>query len=780
MRYIGRSGTSTLVQIDADRNSYVNIKSFGAAGLDQYFEGRVRGLNGSGSVISIGDIPGYSQYEKNYFKVGQELYAFFYLDTSTPPVADYDGIFTNIGTPEAVGSIIQGGTTTSKVLRYYVYALNVVTGKFSPYRKLFTLPDVYRDPQTQFDEDNYARLTFSRASAEWVPVIYRQWGVGEIKFLGAPSNNIFGGNTTITFNDRGSTQIPSWDEARIAGGTFSPEFLNGIVSVSTGDISAKTIVVKRRLKITTRSLSGILECTDAASPTGIFTSLDSTSIRVKFKFDDTKPIQDALNFAANNEVKDIFVPSGTYSVRNLTLYSSATPASKYSGLVFRGSGDSSVIKRIPTHVSPGGEFGLIGLLGSGITNRIAGVTIRGLAFDGNKTETFPINLTEADTYGVGDKYHDSLALEYADAIRISECSFYNGAGSALYALDSDKVNFTNNRVFELSKPYELNISPLKIRESSRIIAQGNLFQNCSGAVDFTGIDASLINNNIVDNCGETGIRLNASDTWNAQGNLTFNESGSIIRTVDLYQNEYSRVSLDVKRGVAMTPIYFTVTDGGLPVAISPGSIVARVYPLNSSYQYNAAGTASYLQVVENRPQLKAGIFAVTAPVSSFTGVGNSNASKAIGGTSSYSLLRPDGSGSANYGYGYKITASVTVGRYPISRIVYSSPTTIKIYFQNSSDILSLLFFAAGNASNDLLQTTGVSVTGTELAAWPDSTDLDIVEVDSSNSSVVIITPNSEIARKFTSSTDSYTSAAGYVALVKNNYFIADGNIYVSE
>lgn len=779
MRYIGRSGTSTLVQIDADRNSYVNIKSFGAAGLDQYFEGRVRGLNGSGSVISIGDIPGYSQYEKDYFKVGQELYAFFYLDTSTPPVGDYDGIFTNIGAPQGVGAVVQAGTSTSKVLRYYVYALNVVTGRFSPYVKTFTLLDVYRDPQTQFDEDNYARLTFSRASAEWVPVIYRQWGVGEIKFLGVPSNNIFGGNTTITFNDRGSTQIPSWDEARVAGGTFSPEFLNGIVSVSTGNISAKTIVVKRRLKITTRSLSGILECTDAASPTGIFTSLDSTSIRVKFKFDDTKPIQDALNFAANNEVKDIFVPSGTYSVRNLTLYSSATPASKYSGLVFRGSGDSSVIKRIPTHVSPGDEFGLIGLLGSGITNRISGVTIRDLAFDGNKTETFPINLTEADTYGVGDKYHDSLALEYADAIRISECSFYNGAGSALYALDSDKINFTNNRVFELSKPYELNISPLKIRESSRIIAQGNLFQNCSGAVDFTGIDASLINNNIVDNCGETGIRLNASDTWNAQGNLTFNESGSIIRTVDLYQNEYSRVSLDVKRGVAMTPTYFTVTDGGLPVAISPGSIVARVYPLNSSYQYNAAGTASYLQVVENRPQLEAGIFAVTAPVSSSTGVGNSNAGKAIGGTSSYSLLRPDGSGSANYGYGYKITASVTLGRYPISRIVYSSPTTVKIYFQNSSDILSLLFFAAGNASNDFLKTTGVSVTGAELAAWPDSTTLDIVEVDSSNSSVVITTP-SAVAGKFTSSTDSYTSAAGYVALVKNNYFIADGNIYVSE
>lgn len=779
MRYIGRTQTSTLVQIDADRNSYINVKSFGAAGLDRYFEGRVRGLNGNGSIISVGDIPSYSQYEKEYFQIGQELYAFFYLDTSTPPVGEYDGILTNIGTPEGVGSVVQAGTLTSRILRYYVYAFNVVTGRFSPYVKTLTLPDVYRDPQTQFDDENYVRFTVNRATAEWVPVIYRQWGTGQIKFLGIPSNNIFGGNTTITFNDRGSTQIPSWDEARINNGVFDPDLLEGIISISSGVISAKTIIVKRRLKITSRSVSGILECSDASSQTGIFTGLDSTSIKVKFKFDDTKPFQDALNFAASGAVKDVFVPAGTYSVRNLALYSSTVPASQYSGIVIRGSGDSSVLKRMPTHTNPEGEFGFIGMLGSGITNRIEGVTIRDLAFDGNKTETFPINLPENDTYGVGDKYHDTLALEYADGIRISNCSFYNGAGAALYSLDSDKINFTNNRVFELSKPYELNVSPLKIRESSRIIAQGNLFQNCSGPVDFTGIDASLVNNNIIDNCGETGLQLNASDTWNAQGNLTFNEAGSIVRTVDLYQNEYSRVSLDVKRGVAMTPMYFTVTDGGFPVAISPGSITARVYPLNSSYQYNTTATASYLQVVENRPQLGAGIFGITAPVSSATGAGGSNQGRAIRGTSSYDLLKPDGSGSANYGYGYRITGTVTLGKYSIDRIAYASATTVKIFFRNSSDILSLLFFAAGNPSNDAISTTGIGVTGAELANWADNTTLTVTDVDTSNSAIVITTP-STVASKFTSSTDVYSTPTGYLGLVKNNYFIADGNIYVSE
>jgi len=779
MRYIGRTQTSTLVQIDADRNSYVNVKSFGAAGLDRYFEGRVRGLNGNGDIISIGNIPGYAQFEKDYFKPGQELYAFFYLDTSTPPVEEYDGIFTNVGAPEGVGAVVQAGTTTSKSLRYYVYALNVVSGKFSPYVKTFTLLDVYKNPQTQFDENNYVRFSLSRATSEWIPVIYRQWGTEPIKFLGAPSNNIFGSNTSIVFNDRGSTQTPSWDEARINDGTFAPELLNGIVSVSSGTISAKTIIIKRRLKIEAKSLSGILECSDADSTTGTFTGLDSTSIRVKFKFDDTKPFQDALDFAATGQIKDVFVPAGTYSVRNLVLYGTAIQAKQYSGLVIRGSGNSSVIKRMPTHVSPNGQFGTFGLLGSGVTNRIEGVTIRDVAFDGNKTETFAINVPENDTYGVGDKYHDSLAIEYGDSITVSTCFFYNGAGSALYSLDSDKINFTNNRVFELSKPYELNISPLKIRESSRIIAQGNLFQNCSGPVDFTGIDVSLVNNNIIDNCGETGLQLNASDTWNAQGNLAFNESGSVIRSVDLYQNEYSRVSLDVKRGVAMTPTYFTLTDSGYPTSIFPGSIVARVYPLNSSYQNNTIASATYLQVIENRPQLEAGIFGITAPVSSITGSGNSNQGRAIRGTNSYDLLKADGSGSANYGYGYRISATVSLGKYAIERIAYASPTTVKLFFRNSSDILSLLFFAAGDPSNDAIRTTGIGVTGAELVNWADATNLNVVDVDTSNSAIVIATP-STVASKFTSSADNYSTPTGYLGLVKNNYFIADGNIYVSE
>jgi hypothetical protein len=775
MRYIGRGSTQTFVQVDADRNSFVNVKTFGAAGLDRYFEAQVRGTGGNASLINIGEIANFSSFEKDYFKINQELYAYFYLDTSTPSQVEFDGFISNLGI-EAVGNVVQEGAATARTLNYYVYAFNPLTGRLSPYVKTFTLPGVFRDPQTQFNEDNFVRITFTRQSSNWLPVIFRQWGTGGIRYLGTPSNNIFGSSTTVTFNDRGSTEIPTWDEQRIAANQFFPDFLRGIITFSGGATVAKTIISKRRLRIVGKNLAGTLECVDADSESGTFLDLQSTSIRVKFKFDDTKPFQDAVDFAAINQLKDVFVPSGTYSIRNLRLYSSSLPASGYSGITIRGSGEGSVVKKMGTAVNSLNEFGLIGLLGSGVSNRITGVGFSGLSFDGNKTETFPLNLPENDVYGIGDKYNDTIALEYADSVRVANCSFYNGAGSALYALNSDKVHITNNRIFELSKPYELNVFPLKVRESSRVIAQGNLFENCSGVVDFTGIDTSVINNNIISNCGETGLQLNASETWNAQGNLAFNSSGSIVRSVDLYQNDYSRVSLDVKRGVAMTPIYFTVSDGGLPVSIAPGSIQARVLPLNSNYNYDNSATPTFLQVLESRPQLQAGIFALTAPISSTTGSGGSNQGRAIRGTNSYDLLDPE---AGRFGYGYRILATVSIGNYPISRVAYDSPTTVKIFLRNSTDLLSLLFFTSGNASNDAITTAGIGVSLSQLAAWPDGQTLSISDIDTSNSAIIISTPSS-VAEKFINNLSTFSTPTGALSLVKNNYFIADGNIYVSE
>lgn len=775
MRYIGRVNQSTLVQVDPDKNSYINVKSFGATGLDEYFVGRVKGTGGGGSVMFIGDVPNYSSYEKDYFKVGQEIQAFFYLDTSTPG-SIYQGIFTNAASAQT-GNLVAGGLPTSKTLNYYIFPFNPSTGVLSPYYETISIANVYKDPKTQFNEDNYIKLTFNRPDSNWLPIIFRKWGSGQIEFLGIPSNDIFGELTSITFNDRGPVEIPFWDETALTNGEFFPEFLSSLFTKTSQSISSKAIVQKRRLKIIARSLTGVIEFEDAEIEGGSFSNLDNTSLRVLFKFDDTKAIQDAIDLSVTNNLKDVFFPAGTYNIRNIKLDSADLNPKDYSGIVLRGSGESSIIKRLAATNNPIGEYGTIGLLGTGVSGRVEGVTIANLAFNGNKTETFPLRSPEVDTYGIGNKYFDSIAMEYADSVRILNCAFYNGFGSAIYSLNSDKINISDNRIYNLSKPYESNISPVKIRESSRVIVQGNLFEQCSGELDFTGIEASTINNNIVNNCGDTGFKLQASATWNATNNLTFNQSGSLIRTVDLYDNEYTRVSLDVKRGQVMTPVYFTVTEGNLPVDIVYGSVVARIYPLNSSYNYNTSATESYFQVVESKPQLQAGIFALTAPVSDInSGTGGSNQGKKILGTSNFDLLNPGGS---KYGYAYKITATVGVGRYPISKIVYSDTNKVKIYFKNEADLLSIKFFGAGSSSNDQIRTLGVGVPNTELSNWPDELAITLDSIDENNAALEITTPSS-VSAKFDGVEDEYATPGGYLTLVKSNYFIADGNIYISE
>ena len=787
MRYIGLDpNTRTVVQIDGNKSAHVNVKSFGASGLDLYFTGSVGGASGNGSSIYINQISNYSQYEEENFVVGREITAFFLTNNSAPAVAEYGGIFTSADiTP--IGAIRDTTLSTAKNIEYFIFPYNVETGRFSPYSLDPELTGmVITDPKTDFDEENYIQITFNRSSASWVPVIYRRYN-GRVDFLGVVGNNALQTSTQITFYDRGQVQIPSWDQAAIASNSnaFLPEFLSSQISLSgtNGGPVGKAIIGKKTLKITSKNeVTGVVEFVDAENSDTNLTDFAGAGTTVKFKFDDTRPIQDAINWAKDNQVKNVFFPTGTYNVSHLRIYSSAGSAA-YSGISLFGTGQSSVIKKGPSVVNPTNAFGTIGILGTGVTNRIDGVTLQNLAFDGNKRETIAVRSPQNDVYGISSKYQDFIAMEYVDSVSVQNCSFYNGAGSAIYALQSEKINLTNNRIFQLSKPYEPNVPPVKIRETEKLVAQGNLFENCTAPADFTGIDVSVVNNNIVNNCGDTGIELTASDNWNAQGNLTYNASGSIVQSTDLYQNEYSRASLSVKKGIVMAPTYFTVTDGQLPVEITEESIRARVYPLNSSYTIDTSGPAEYLQVVEAKTQTDAGIFAVTAPVATIaSGSGGSNQGLKILGTNDYDLLDVDNPTVANrnYGYAYKITANVKLGNFPIAKIV-GGPTgsnQVRIYLKNSADLLQLNFFAGGNASNSKISTSNLRVPGTDLASWPDGTVSDVQSIDSTNSFISITTPPS-VAANFTPGKEVATRS-GALNLVQNNYFIADGNIYVSD
>ena len=795
MRYIGLDpNTRTVVQIDGNKSAYVNVKSFGASGLDRYFTGSVSGVSGNGTSLYINNISNYANYEEENFVVGREIVAFFLTNNSAPDVSEYGGIFTN-GSISAVGAIRDTSLSTAKQIEYFVFPYNVQTGRFSPYMLAegsVTLSGMtIADPRTDFDEENYVQFTFSRSSSSWVPVIYRRYD-NRVDFLGVIGNGSLQTSTSVTFYDRGTTQIPSWDEAAIAANAnaFLPEFLTTQISLSgqnQGPVG-RAIIGKKRLKIISKNeVTGVVEFEDADNNTTNLSEYSGSGITVKFKFDDTSPIQETIEWAKVNQVKNIFFPSGTYNVSHIRLYDSAAAAA-YSGISMFGTGNSSVIKKLPSSVNAVGRYGTLGILGTGVSNRVDGITIKDLAFDGNKREAIAVRSPENDVYGLSTKYQDFIAMEYVDAVSIQNCSFYNGAGSALYALQSEKINLTNNRIYQLSKPYEPNVPPVKIRETDKLVAQGNLFENCTAPADFTGIDVSVVNNNIVNNCGDTGIQLTASDNWNAQGNLTYNSSGSVIQSTDLYQNEYSRASLAVKRGIVMEPMYFTVTDGQYPVQIAEETISARVYELNSSYQFKTGGPQEFLQVVESEEQLSAGIFAVTAPASTInSGFGGSNQSKKIKGTSDYKLLDVNNATASlrNYGYGYRITATARLGNFPISKItgVPGQTSQIRIYLKNTADLLQIAFFgntSPSNLSNTSVSTSNVRTTGENpLSSWPDGDSFDVVSVDTTNSYFVIDTP-AGVTGDFTGQSEEYATRIGTLNVIKNNYFIADGNIYVSD
>lgn len=789
MRYIGLDPyRNTVVQIDGNKSQYINVRSFGATGLDRYFTGTVSGVNSSGTSIYFNGISDFYEYEKDYFIVGRRVTAFFYENTSTPDSARYNSIFVN---PNAtpVGSIYDSTGASGDEVRYFVYPFNPQTGVLSPYGTEITQNNIVSDPDTTFNENNYIEITIDRTDTRSLPLVFRRYK-GVLKFLGIPGNNTVGTGNSVIFQDRGNVQIASWDEDYISDDArfFIPDFLSDQITYASNDAgpTIKVVTGKKNLEIRYKNeITGALELVDAVNDQADLSLYSGVNTTVKFKFDDTKAIQDAINYGRDFIIKDIFFPSGTYNVGHIKLYNSDGPNNVYDGISLRGVGSSSIIKRSPAFINATDRFGSIGVMGAP-SDRVSGITFSNLAFDGNKPETFAVRSPENDIYGISSKYEDIIALEHVDLLTIDNCSFYNAAGSAIYSVDSEKLNLTNNKIFQLSKPFAPNVPPVKIRETDKVIAHGNLFENCTGEADFTGIDVSIINNNIINNCGGSGLLLRASDNWNATGNLTFNASGSVIQTVDLYQNDYSRASIAIKRGTVMAPYYFTVTEGQLPVDIVLGSLEARVYELNANYTIpNVATPTTYLKVIESTEQLRAGIFGVTAPIDNITTTdnteqGDANAGKAILGTSNYKLLDISSS-TPNYGYSYRITAKVSLGNFPIRRVKGISGGNMEIFFEASADFIKFLFFVGEAGSSDSIISTGISDSAVDLGNWIDDGDkeYEIVGTNAASSAIVIAVP-SEVSEAFANGNEEYATRGAKIKIVRENYFIADGNVYVSD
>ena len=98
-----------------------------------------------------------------------------------------------------------------------------------------------------------------------------------------------------------------------------------------------------------------------------------------------------------------------------------------------------------------------------------------------------------------------------------------------------------------------------------------------------------------------------------------------------------------------------------------------------------------------------------------------------------------------------------------------------------ADFIKFLFFVGEAGSSDSIISTGISDSAVDLGNWIDDGDkeYEIVGTNAATSAIVIAVP-SEVSEAFANGNEEYATRGAKIKIVRENYFIADGNVYVSD
>lgn len=727
MRYIPERSSDVVVQVPEDRNSYINVLNIGASGRgDIEFTGTVSDIQDD--IVTIGGIGdgdgGTLNDYRSVLSPNTDIEVFAY-GLSTVPQTPLLGF----GPSTVVGVDFSSSTSVNPnlaPLSYVVFGYDIQTGILPQSKLTIPIGTKVLNP-TFWNIDQYVQLNLSRSVGYAVPIVYRIWG-NTVTFLGVIGNNKIGypGSGSVTFLDLGLTEIPSWQPS-----VTLPGFMSGMFNVSGLDIN-QTLFLRGKSRVTIEpEISGFQPAyIQARGDTSRFSAGDT----VRFYIDDTKFVQDAIGRAVSGRIKEVFFPAGTYNIRDTFFNNSA-------GISLRGVGDSSVIRRIPSAIANSANSGLLRLSGPGIK-------VQDLTLDGNSTDTFSaVSPVESEV---------SLSVADSDGVVLSGLSVVRSGGGGISLTGSSNVTFTGNRIVRTGRSYEQTVSPALFTNCDNIVAQGNIFQFATTSPKVVSAEFSTVNGNIIRGCGDKGLELLSSFQWNAQGNLAYSDNDSIIRSIDTYNNEYSRATIEVRKGFALDPVYMTVTYGGEAVSIIKNTVQADIYTLDQTGTKDVL--AGSFRVLETSAQLEAGIFSLTLP----------------GITSEPPILATDTLNNPT-GYMYEVRADVLIGGItPLSirRFLIDGNPFIAIRLRNSSDLLSLQIYSAASPENDQIAIRGFS--NTNLNGWDQNTGYTVLDIDTDTNSLVLA-DIPELASLTSTPTDFL---GGTLSIIRSDYFVADGNLYV--
>jgi parallel beta-helix repeat protein len=745
MRYIPDYASQTVLQIPEDKNAYINVKNVGASGRgDVNFSASVTNIQDSiltlGSV-SDGEGGSISEY-RDFLKTGTDLLAFIY----SPPGAQQDASVT-VPTFTQVGVDFSGSEFTNPnlaPLKYIVFGYDVQTGAVPNAKEVVEIGSKILNPDF-WNLDQYVQLNLSKSGQYVVPVVYRIWG-SRVDFLGLIGNNSTGYSTSGSFRDLGLTEIPNWDVDRVM-----PFFLEGVFSVTGADVTvSKRVRGKEKLNIRP-TFAGALQNTLQCFSEGVLSKY-ATGNTVMFVIDDTQYIRNAVVLAATGSIKDVFFPSGTYNSADFSFKSSSSI--DYSNITLRGVGESSRVKRLPSNTPSPSNPGLMSFSGAGNNSRIRGVKFDSMVFDGNRNENFStLSPRESET---------TVNVEFSDGLTIRNCLVQDNAGQGVRISDSSNISLLNSRISRTGRAYEQNSEPLVVVNSENLVGQGNILELATSSPLVESTDFSTLNGNIVRGCGDKGFDLQSSFQWNSQGNIAYSDNDSIIRSIDTYNNEYSRATIEVRRGFALDPVFMTVTYGGEPVSIVKNSVKAEIFNLTSQ---GVKGTkAGSFRVIQTADQLEAGIFSLTLP---------GTTSQQFSGETIIAtglLNNPNG-------YVYEVRADILIGGGPrgyrplsIAGVEINSEDYPAVNLVNPSDLLSLQIHSPQGLENDRILIKDFLNT---LAGWDQESSYPIYDIDVDTNSIVL-----DQIEGFIPPNPSVEFSEGKLFIARPNYFVADGNLFV--
>ena len=540
MRYIPERSGDVIVQVPEDRNAYVNVRNLGATGRgDLEFTGTISDI--SDNIITISNIDdgnGNSLFQyQDVLKSGTGLQIFSY---DTPTVTDTPILSVSAHTSVGVDFSNSPGTNFNLApLTYYVFGFDPQTGRLPFFRSTVNVGTKVLNPDL-WGTEQYVQLTFSRTTQYALPVIYRVWG-NRVDFLGVIGNNKVGypGSGNNVFRDLGLLEIPGWESDPVL-----PSYLSNVFSVAGSEVTqVRRVRGRERLRIIPNplgSLPSYIQCTGISVGSQL-----ASGHTARFVIDDTESIRNALSLAASGSIKEVFFPAGIYNISDTSFVN--TSQSDFSNLSLRGIGDGSVLKRLACTLSNPTTPGVLNFTGESVSPRVSGIRIRSIAIDGNRSESF--SQVSPITSEVG------LQIKYGDNIVINDCTVTECGGGGIALYDTRGAAITNNTVQFTGRAYEQTVSPLLIDTSENIVAQGNRLQFATTGPRVISTEYSTINGNVIRSCGDSGLKLENSSQWNAQGNfnLAYSDNDSIIRSIDTYNNEYSKATIEVRRGTSLTP-----------------------------------------------------------------------------------------------------------------------------------------------------------------------------------------------------------------------------------